>query len=73
MKKCRINVFRSTRPWQIIDKGESTTSQKESIKEDAEKAHQLFEWMITEGNLNIEDDVFARGLKAICQLLIESQ
>jgi threonine aldolase len=87
-KKYHINVFPWTKPWQSLDEmdadrmlvkpgvilvEERLVAQKESFMEDPGKDHQFLEWSITDKNLNIGDDIFARGWKALCQSIVASQ
>lgn len=87
-EKYRISVFRSTRPWQTLDEmhadrtlvkrrenplEEGPLTHEEKHKEDRENDHHFFEWMIGNENLNIRDDVFAKGWEALCQLIAASQ
>ena len=87
-EKYRISVFRSTRPWQTLDEiyvdwplakegenllEEGQFTQEEKPKEDLENDHHFFEWKIGNENLNIGDDVFAKGWEALCQLITASR
>lgn len=55
------------------DEEESLAAQKERIMEEPGKYHQYFEWYISDANITIEDEVFAKGWKALCELIVADQ
>jgi hypothetical protein len=75
-QKYGINVFPKARPWQNWDEmdAEWTLVKREhKPPKEGENDHHFLEWMIREENLSIGDDVFAKGWKALCQLIAASQ
>jgi len=83
-KKYGIRVFGGIRPWQTLDEMEADWTliklrdnlleeipvmREQKPEKDSEKDHHFFEWMIGNQNMDIGDDVFAKGWKALCQLV----
>lgn len=83
-----INLFKAARPWPTLDEmsadwtlvpqdkgqlvdGMPIRNESQDLKSNSD--HYFIEWMIREENINIADDIFAKGWGAFCQLITSCQ